>query len=152
MTHAGMVHALKEVQRVLRPNGILIDLRPLEQPWPLEIASAAEVNVAGWLNAVPSAVADDQAAFHAIAEVQSQGWFVNEREEAFSYFYYWDTPTEVKEFMDEEWAGLDKMDTQLYNKIRSVWAAANADARLRMRVSMHIARWRKQADRFVGLK
>ena len=33
-----MVHALEEIHRTLRPGGLLIDLRPLLDRWPVEVA------------------------------------------------------------------------------------------------------------------
>jgi len=39
MAHESMVHALDEIRRTLKPNGILIDLRPVEDNWPVEVAS-----------------------------------------------------------------------------------------------------------------
>ena len=143
MPHEGMVHALQEIHRTLKPNGILIDLRPVEQNWAVEIVTAAEQKTAGWLTDMPLGIADDAAAFRAIAEAESRGWFVKEREEEFSFFYYFDTPSEMKEFMDDEWEDFEKIDDATYQKTRSLWASANADARVRVRVKMLIVRWRK---------
>ena len=42
-----MVHALSEVRRVLSPDGILIDLRPLADNWPVEVVSLREVRRTG---------------------------------------------------------------------------------------------------------
>ena len=52
---------------------------------------------------MPIGKADDEAAFRAMREVEARGWFTREREEEFSFFYYWDTPSEMKEFMEKEW-------------------------------------------------
>ena len=38
-----MVHALAEIRRVLVSDGVLIDLRPLADQWPVEVASLREV-------------------------------------------------------------------------------------------------------------
>ena len=137
------MHALQEIHRTLKPNGILIDMRPVEQNWAVEIVTAAEQKTAGWLTDMPDGIADDAAAFRAIAEAESRGWFVKEREEEFSFFYYFDTPSEMKEFMDDEWEDFEKIDDATYQKTRSLWASANADARVRVRVKMLIVRWRK---------
>ena len=138
-----MVHALDEIRRTLKPNGILIDLRAVEEKWPVEIVSSAGWQVAGRLIDLPVAVADDEAAFNAMREVESRRWYIKEKEEEFSYFYYWDTPSEMKEFMDEEWEGFEKLEESVFRAVKSAWALANADARVRMRVKMLITRWRK---------
>ena len=138
-----MVHALDEIRRTLKPEGTLIDLRPVESNWTVEIASQKGVQVAGQLVDLPVGQADDEAAFRAMREVESRGWFSREREEEFSFFYYWDTPSEMKEFMDEEWKNFEKMEEDVYHAARSLWSTADADARVRVRVKMLITRWRK---------
>ncbi len=138
-----MVHALDEIRRTLKPNGILIDLRPVEDNWQVEVASQKEIQIAGKLIDVPIGREDDEAAFHAMREVESRGWFTKEREEEFSFYYYWDTPSEMKEFMNTEWEDFEKLEEDVYRATQSLWASANADARVRVRVKMLITRWRK---------
>ena len=138
-----MVHALDEIRRTLKPNGILIDLRAVEEKWPVEIVSSAGWQVAGRLIDLPVAVADDEAAFNAMREVESRRWYIKEKEEEFAFFYYWDTPSEMKEFMDEEWEGFEKLEESVFSAVKSAWTMANADARVRVRVKMLITRWRK---------
>jgi hypothetical protein len=143
MEHESMVHALSEIRRTLKSNGILIDLRPVESNWSVEIASSTGYQASGRLTDLPIAVADDEAAFKAMREVESKGWFVKKAEEEFAFFYYWDTPSEMKEFMDEEWEGFEKLEDEVLEKTKSLWAMANADARVRVRVKMLITRWEK---------
>jgi len=139
-----MVHALDEIKRTLKPNGILIDLRPVEDNWPVEVASQQEVRIAGRLTDMPIGKADDEAAFHAMRDVESRGWYTKEREEEFAFFYYWDMPSEMKEFIDTEWGDFEKMEENIYRATQSLWSRANADAKVRVRVKMLITRWRKQ--------
>jgi len=139
-----MVHALDEIRRTLKPNGILIDLRPVEDNWLVEIASQQEVQVAGCLTDMPVGKADDEAAFRAMSEVESRGWFVKEHEEEFAFFYYWDTPSEMKEFMEQEWEDFEKIEEDVYHAAQSLWSLANADASVRVRVKMLITSWKKQ--------
>ncbi len=146
MEHASMVHALDEIRRALKPNGLLIDLRPVEDNWTVEIPSSSGLQIAGRMNDMPVGVADDEAAFAAMRDVESRGWFVREREEEFAFFYYWDTPSEMKEWIDAEWDEFTKMDEDVYSKARSLWASANADARVRVRVKMLITRWKKNRE------
>lgn len=139
-----MVHALDEIRRVLKPNGILIDLRPVESNWSVEIVSSAGYQAAGRLSDLPAAVADDEAAFKAMREVESNGWYIKKEEKEFAFFYYWDTPSEMKEFMEDEWEDFEKLEESVYKKASSLWASANADARMRVRVTMLITKWEKQ--------
>ena len=136
-----MVHALDEIRRTLKPNGILIDLRPVEENWPVEVNASTGYQIAGRLTDLPVAAADDEAAFAAMREAESRRWYIKEKEEQFAFFYYWDTPSEMKEFMDEEWGDFEKLEESVFSAVKSAWALANADARVRVRVKMLITKW-----------
>ena len=138
-----MVHALKEIRRVLAADGILIDLRPLAERWQIEVASRREVKEAGRLVDLEIGLEDDRSANEAMAQAESQGWFIREREEYFPFFYYWDSPNEMKKYIDEEWTDFMAIDEGTWKNIRSIWAVADADARVRIHVKMLITRWRK---------
>jgi len=143
MEHESMVHALDEIRRTLKPNGMLLDLRPVESNWSVEVSSSTGYQSAGRLTDLPVAVADDEAAFHAMREVESRKWYIKKEEEEFAFFYYWDTPSEMKEFMEEEWDDFEKLEEDVFQKTKSLWAIANADARVRVRVKMLMTRWQK---------
>jgi SAM-dependent methyltransferase len=143
MEHTSMVHALSEIHRTLKPNGTLLDLRPLEDSWSVEIVSSAGWQASGRLSDMPIGVADDAAANEAMRDVQSRGWFIQKKMEEFPFFYYWDTPSEMKEFMEEEWEDFEKLEEDVYRKTAAMWASSNADARVRVRVKMLIAAWEK---------
>lgn len=119
----------------------MIDLRPVESNWQVEVSSSAGVQAAGRLTDVPAAVEDDEAAFRAMREVESRGWYSKKEEREFSFFYYWDTPSEMKQFMDEEWEDFEKLEEDVFENMRSLWTTANADARVRVRVKMLITSW-----------
>lgn len=138
-----MVHALDEIQRTLKPNGILLDLRPVEDNWQVEVVSSAGWQAAGRLSDLPAAVEDDEAAFHAMREAESNGWYIKEKEKEFDFFYYWDTPSEMKEFMESEWENFEKLEESVYRKTSSLWVSAGGDARVRVRVKMLITLWNK---------
>ena len=138
-----MVHALGEIHRTLKPNGILLDMRPLEDSWSVEVVSGVGWQASGRLSDMPQGIADDAAANQAMREVEARGWFIQKKMEEFSYFYYWDTPKEMKEFMEEEWEDFEKLEEDVYRKTAALWASASADARVRVRVKMHAAVWNK---------
>lgn len=143
MQHESMVHALSEIYRTLKPHGALLDLRPLEDSWSVEVVSVAGWQASGRLSDLPQGVADDAAADNAMREAESRGWFIQKQREEIPFFYYWDTPKEMKEFMETEWEDFEKLEEDAYRKTAARWASASADARVRVRVKMHAAVWNK---------
>lgn len=71
-----MVHALHEAQRVLQPNGILLDLRPAPVHRRVGIQSAAGVQEIGVMR---EDLTDDYAANRAVKQVLREGLFKSEQ-------------------------------------------------------------------------
>ena len=138
-----MVHALDEVRRVLAPDGILIDLRPLADNWRVEVVSLREVKRTGRVEDLPVQTNGDVAANAAIQAAEKRGWFKREQDELFPFFYSWDTPSEMEEFVDDDWSDFVGMEADTRRATRSAWAVADGDSRVRVRVEILIARWRK---------
>ena len=139
-----MVHALSEVRRVLAPNGILIDLRPLADNWRVEVVSLREIKRTGRVEDLPEQISGDIAANETMLEVEKRGWFKREQDELFPFFYSWDTPSEMEEFVNEDWQDFVGLTEDTKRATRTAWAVADADSRVRVRVEIWIARWRKQ--------
>lgn len=138
-----MVHALQELRRALVPNGLLVDLRPVLNRWPVEVAWRSGYQQVGRLIDLPEGLSYDRAADQAMDHVARRGWFVLEQGERFSLFYSWDTPNDMEAFVREEWASFAQLDEEVSRKTKSAWAVAEADARVRVRAGMVINRWRK---------
>jgi SAM-dependent methyltransferase len=136
-----MVHALKEIRRVLAPGGILIDVRPLAGDWPVEIVARGQVFAAGPIRHLPQGYTDDEAANAAAAQAGRAGWFIREREDSFDFGYYWDTPGEMKAYIDAEWS--DYMSVPEATLTQAHRLSTNAGAQVRLRLDMIISRWRK---------
>jgi SAM-dependent methyltransferase len=139
-----MVHALQELRRVLVPGGILIDLRPIADGWPVEVASQAGIQTAGQVTDLPEGLGDDAAANAAMAEAERAGWFGRQREETFPFYYSWDTPREMQAYVEEEWTDFIKVEPAVWSAVRSLWSVAEAEARVRVRLKMLITRWVKR--------
>jgi hypothetical protein len=139
-----MVHALSEIRRVLVPNGILIDLRPILSNWPIEVVSKRETRKMGHIQDLPLGLADDNAANQFIAQAEQNGWFIREAEEFFPFHYSWDSPSEMEEWIQEEWQDFIELDEESKQATRSAWALGDADAAVRVKVKMLITRWKKE--------
>lgn len=138
-----MVHALNEVRRVLVRGGVLVDLRPLVDRWPIEIASSGDQREIGRVTDVAEPHEDDAAANAVMAQASDSGLWLREQQEDFPLFYYWDTPGEMREYLTEEWSDVITVDDTVWRDLRSEWAIANPDARVRLRMKMLITRYRK---------
>lgn len=139
-----MVHALSEIHRVLVPGGVLIDLRPVSDRWPLEVVSERGVRETARFHDLPIGLADDEAANRAIAHAAGQGWFVRNEETFFPFTYSWDTPSEMEEWLNDEWNESIALDEESLRATRSIWALGEADSRVRVSVKMLITRWIKK--------
>jgi hypothetical protein len=138
-----MVHALEEIRRVLVPDGVLIDLRPLADNWRVEVVSLRETKRTGRVEDLPEQTKGDLASNEAMKEVEKRGWFKREQDELFPLFYSWDMPSEMEEFVDDDWSDFVGMEEDTRRATRAAWAVADGDSRVRVRVEIWIARWRK---------
>jgi hypothetical protein len=138
-----MVHALHEICRVLIEHGTIIDLRPLTGSWPMEVISQRERRAVGSVAGVAEGVADDIAANEAMGQAESKGLLRREQEELFDFYYYWNSPGEAQEYIEEEWSDFATVGADIWKEVRGHWALADADARVGIRLSMLITRWKK---------
>ena len=141
-----MVHALDQIRRVLVNGGILIDLRPIFDGWPVEVVSALDIRETGRIHDLPPGMADDEAANQSIAQAEQDGWFIRQAEDFFPFVYSWDTPSEMEEWIVTEWEDFIELDEETKKATRSAWASADADARVQVKVKMLITRWKAAAQ------
>lgn len=136
-----MVHALRGIWRVLAPGGVLLDLRPFPENSPVEVVADGRATFAGRLDEPPNDP-DDVAANESLIQVEREGLFACERRGAFDLFYYWDTPKDMKAYIDQEWMQARLPEDVLAEAIR-LMASAGEGARVRLQRNMIISRWRK---------
>lgn len=137
-----MVHALKELWRVLVPQGSMIDLRPLAQNPPVEIVVGEQIFLAGRAD-VSSAMPDDVASDESLDEVVGEGRFIREHEELFDYAIYWDTLDEMLAYAEWSWIRVSLPEAML-TETRRLLASSGEGTRLRVRRRMVISQYRKQ--------
>ena len=135
-----MVHALGEIHRVLVPEGILIDLRPISDRWLIEVFSRRETRETGRVTDLQLGLEDDEAANQAIRNAETNGWFKRENETFFPLHYVWDTASDMEAWIDKEWENFIGLDEDARQATRSAWALGDADSRVRVKAKMLIAR------------
>jgi hypothetical protein len=82
MEYGGMVHALEQIHRLLKPNGALIDIHPVSKPSSIEINQAGKVELVGQLSVRQWCYEFEQADI-ALAEIVQRGRFIEERHALF---------------------------------------------------------------------
>lgn len=99
MAHEGMVHALEEIHRLLKPAGRLIDIHPVRD------APVIEVRRNGKILYAESAPAHDDEDYRqadaAVAEAVRRRLFVVEQRRVFDFPTYAASVRELKEYLED---------------------------------------------------
>jgi SAM-dependent methyltransferase len=99
MEPEGMVHALEEIHRLLRPDGVLIDIHPALDAPVVEVRANGRIVVT---EPYPRAHGDDLGqAEQALAEIVRRGMFAEEAVRAFEFMTYASSVAELREFFEE---------------------------------------------------
>lgn len=138
-----MVHALKEIWRVLVLDGIMIDLRPFADNWPLAVVDGGQVYDVGLLDASPGSVVDAEAN-KAVSLVLREGLFSCEYAQLFTQSLYWDTMAEMEDYIEAHWATEVLLPKSIKEKAQKILASVGVGAKLRLNLSMTIARYCKK--------
>ena len=112
MSREGMVHALKQIHRVLQPRGVLGDLRPDRYPDPgqphphlpsVRWASGGREIPAGVLEKAPENLRRHRTATLELQRAIGEGLFVLESTEAFPFRYHFRTEEIFETFLRTGW-------------------------------------------------
>ena len=89
-----MVDALREARRVLKPQGVVVNVRPVTTPMVVEVVAATRTI---WAKKVASysTPEDVAAAEAAMQKALSDGWFVFEKSLPYDFEIYCDTVTDL---------------------------------------------------------
>jgi len=138
-----MVHALKEVWRVLVPNGQVIDLRPISENAPIEVVVGDQVLFAGRRIDCVEGIADDIAANEAIESAVGSGWFVQEYAGSFKYNTYWNTLAEMKIYAEENYTS-SYIPEEAFIETHRLMAENGKEAKVRIHRTISISQYRKR--------
>jgi hypothetical protein len=137
-----MVHALEECWRVLVPDGQLIDIRPRATNPNVELVLNKSVRIAGQLDDSAGEI-DYEAADRAMATLVSRGRFAKQGERRFAFAYYWQTPGQMQDFIDETWSGYVVLSPQVVQRAVAL-SPEGQPVQYRVRETIVIADYRRQ--------
>lgn len=146
-----MVHALEEIRRLLKPNGVLIDIHPVSEPSSIEVHQAGKVDLVGLLS-VRQWCFEFEEADIALAEITQRGMFIMERNALFDLPTYYTSATElgkdlkesVEIFARDAQAAIEPLPhiEALTARAEELMQAAGSDAELIVHERTHISRLR----------
>lgn len=96
------MHALEKIYKVLKPEGVLLNIQPDDVPRPIEIRSGDRVYEAGKSEHQQKFLTYRQA-METVERAAERGLFLLEKEEKFSYLEAFDTIAEMEEYVGENW-------------------------------------------------
>ena len=146
-----MVHALNEIHRLLRSDGMLVDIRPYAEPSIVEVISGDQT-----LFAEPKREHDHEgvvASDRAMDEILARKAFSVERSQEFEFFSYGSSAAEIREFWDRynDFDPEPKENDQLafedkvYARAEQVRKELGEDAEISVHERVRMARLRPQA-------
>src|SRR3990172_5892693 len=136
-----MVHALREACRVLRPGGLLIDLRPIVSHPPVDVLGGDQAASAGRLDD-SSDSADVVACEKALRLAVEQGWLGARETGAFSYSMYGDTPERMLDYVTANW-GEVQVPEDVVVRAQQLADVAVRPVRVRVRLTLSITGYLK---------
>ena len=135
-----MVHALREILRVLRLGGSLIDLRPAAKHRQVELELAsARLNV-GEIDS-SATFADHVAADAALEVVLGEGHLRKEHQETFLYISDLDSVADLRRFAATLRRSI--LPQAVLNRIEGITVSETEDYRIRIRREISISRFRR---------
>jgi hypothetical protein len=146
METAGMVHALEEIHRLLRPDGCLIDIHPFSDQATIEVHQGRAVAFAVTLPAFSADAIRD--AEDALAQVGERRLLRLERAASFDFLTYASSVSELYAYYEEANAfddsptdeALIEWMSQLAPTVEEALRAAGDGAEVAYRERAHIAR------------
>jgi SAM-dependent methyltransferase len=140
--HEGMVHALREGWRVLKPGGMLIDQRPLSIESPVDIISNGISDFVGMLDMSPGA-RHDHAADHAITSLVTDDLFHELSTEQFQIACYWKNVRGMVGDLKKRWGEDVRWDKDLIQRAYGLFGKQHRKAQVKLVMTMKLTSYEK---------
>ncbi len=97
-----MVHALETIQQLLKPNGILLDIHPTNEPAAMAVRLREQIIPAGWINESDDYV-EYEWADEALQRMVDHQSFALDRVGAFEFIWHADSMDDLRAYLAAEW-------------------------------------------------
>jgi hypothetical protein len=102
MERAGMVHALETIHELLKPDGVLLDIHPTNEPATIAVRLREQLIPAGWVHESNDYVEyewADEALQHAVSDQR----FALASAGTFQFVWHADSVSDLRAYLAEEW-------------------------------------------------
>jgi SAM-dependent methyltransferase len=148
MAHEGMVHALEEIHRLLKPDGILIDIHPVPEGYFIKALQGDTILFAERKRVTCSE--DVLRAEEALAEVVERDLFSVERRAEFDFLIYASSVRELRDYWeklnafedDPQGEAILAREEYLYTQVEEIMQASGPGAEVATHERARIARLR----------
>ena len=136
-----MVHALERIHDLLKPDGILLDIHPTNEPAALAVRLREQLIPAGWINESNDYV-EYEWADEAVQRVLDDKRFALERMGTFEFVWHADSMTDLRAYLVEEWqdASIDDVTAM---RIEELLKLPVHDKEILVNEAIRIARYRR---------
>lgn len=141
MERAGMVHALEKIHTLLKPDGILLDIHPTNEPAALAVRLREQLIPAGWIHESDDYV-EYEWADEALQRSVDTGRFKLERTGTFDFIWHADSMADLRIYLAEEWkdASIDDVTAM---RIEELLKLPVQDKEILVSEAIRIARYRR---------
>lgn len=137
-----MVHALQEVWRVLKPLGMVIDLRPISVDVPLWILTLSGWKSAGLVDQLPDRIYDI-AADRAMRSMVHAGLLIRLQQKYFGINYYWNNLKDLKTDIEGRWKEDLIISKEVWRQARLLFKNGSGLRRIRIHFRKKITVYQK---------
>ncbi len=136
-----MVHALEKIQQLLKPDGLLIDIHPTNEPAALAVRLLEQIIPAGWVNESDDYV-EYEWADEALQRVVDSERFALERAGTFEFVWHADSMVDLRAYLAEEWkdASIDDLTAM---RVEELLKLPVHDKEILVSEAIRIARYRR---------
>ncbi len=136
-----MVHALEIIRQLLKPDGLLVDIHPTDEPAMIDVRLHDRNTPAGWITESDDYV-EYEWADEALKAAVDRGWYRLERRNTFEFVWHADRLGDLRAYLADEWKDA-LIDDVTAMRIEEMFRSPTRDKEILVREAIGIARYRR---------